>query len=106
MAAPCRRVVGSGPNGLSTAVRLAQAGYVPSACWRPLTRSAVDPLGRADAARFTHDVCSAMHPFAAASPFFRSRHLEEHGLQLERMLQEGPLRPGPTLAALGRALLA
>jgi hypothetical protein len=29
---------------------------------------------------FTHDVCSAVYPFAAACWFFRSLHLEEHGL--------------------------
>jgi phytoene dehydrogenase-like protein len=29
---------------------------------------------------FIHDVCSAVYPFAAASPFFRSLQLEQHGL--------------------------
>src|SRR5690606_32484266 len=30
---------------------------------------------------FLHDVCSAIHPFAAASPFLRALPLEEHGLR-------------------------
>ncbi len=28
-----------------------------------------------------HDVCSAVHPFGAASPFLRSLDLEAHGLR-------------------------
>jgi phytoene dehydrogenase-like protein len=30
---------------------------------------------------FVHDICSAVHPMAAASPFFRSLPLMEHGLR-------------------------
>ena len=31
---------------------------------------------------FVHDVCSGIHPFVAASPFFRSVPLADHGLEL------------------------
>ena len=31
---------------------------------------------------FLHDVCSGIHPFVAASPFFRTVDLERHGLEL------------------------
>src|SRR2546421_2545152 len=30
---------------------------------------------------FVHDVCSAIHPLAVASPFFKTLPLEQHGLQ-------------------------
>jgi phytoene dehydrogenase-like protein len=30
---------------------------------------------------FVHDVCSSVHPMAAASPFFRELSLDQHGLQ-------------------------
>jgi len=30
---------------------------------------------------FTHDICSAIHPMAAASPFFKSLPLHDHGLE-------------------------
>ncbi len=31
---------------------------------------------------FVHDVCSAVHPFAVASPFFKTLPLAQHGLEL------------------------
>ncbi len=31
---------------------------------------------------FTHDVCSAIHPWPLASPFLRTLPLEEHGVEL------------------------
>ncbi|TMA18159.1 MAG: NAD(P)/FAD-dependent oxidoreductase, partial [Deltaproteobacteria bacterium] len=74
-------VVGSGPNGLSAAIELARAGlrvHVHEA--EPTigggTRSAELTLPG-----FLHDVCSAIHPMAAASPFFSQLRLAEHGLE-------------------------
>jgi phytoene dehydrogenase-like protein len=73
-------VVGSGPNGLAAAVALAQARR------SVLVVEAADAVGggaRSAALTlpgFVHDVCSAVHPMAVASPFFRSLPLANHGL--------------------------
>ena len=74
-------VVGAGPNGLAAAVTLARAGR------SVLVVEAGDrPGGGAGSAELTlpgviHDVCSAVHPLAAASPFVRSLPLAAHGLE-------------------------
>jgi phytoene dehydrogenase-like protein len=65
-------VVGAGPNGLAAAVTLAQAGRAV------LVLEAQDTIGGSTRTLeltlpgFRHDVCSAIHPLGAASPFFRS----------------------------------
>src|SRR6266498_1195227 len=77
---PTAIVVGSGPNGLAAAVTLAQAGVAVTVL------EAADSLGGGTrTAELTvpgvlHDICSAVHPFGAASPVFRSLLLEDHGL--------------------------
>lgn len=74
-------VVGSGPNGLAAAIELAQAGR------SVLVVEADDTIGGGARTRaltepgFLHDVCSAIHPMAVSSPFFRSLDLSEHGLE-------------------------
>ncbi|KJQ55009.1 phytoene desaturase family protein [Microbacterium sp. SA39] len=70
-------IIGSGPNGLAAAVALARAGY------EVRVLEAADTLGggmRTQASTipgFLHDVCSAVHPAAVASPFFRAFKLSE-----------------------------
>ena len=74
-------VVGSGPNGLAAAITVAQAGR------SVLVVEAKETIGGgARSAEFTlpgyvHDVCSAIHPLGAGSPFFSTLPLSEHGLE-------------------------
>ncbi|MCT1478782.1 NAD(P)/FAD-dependent oxidoreductase [Microbacterium sp. p3-SID336] len=70
-------IIGSGPNGLSAGVALARAGY------RVRILEAADTAGgglrtqEATLPGFVHDVCSAVHPAAVASPFFQAFRLDE-----------------------------
>ncbi len=74
-------VIGAGPNGLAAAIVLAQAGLqVEVFEAEPQPGGAVRTLELTEPG-FHHDLGSAVHPFAAASPFFNSLPLAQHGLQ-------------------------
>lgn len=73
-------VVGSGPNGLACAVALAQAGVEVTVLEAAETIGGGTRSAELTVPGVIHDVCSAGHPMAAASPFFRSLGLERHGL--------------------------
>ncbi|MCX2583552.1 phytoene desaturase family protein [Pedobacter sp. MR22-3] len=74
-------VVGSGPNGLAAAILMQQQGL------SVLMIEGKDKIGGGLASEeltlpgFVHDVCSAIHPMAVASPFFKTLPLNAHGLE-------------------------
>jgi phytoene dehydrogenase-like protein len=74
-------VVGSGPNGLSAAITMQQAGL------SVLLLEAKDTIGggvrsaELTLPHFVHDVCSAVYPLAVSSPFFKTLPLTQHGLE-------------------------
>jgi phytoene dehydrogenase-like protein len=74
-------VVGSGPNGLSCAVALAQAGVEVTVLEAAETIGGGTRSAELTVPGLTHDVCSAFHPTAVNSPFLRTLGLEEHGLE-------------------------
>ena len=74
-------IIGSGPNGLAAAICLAQEGL------SVLIVEAANEIGGGMRSAeltlpgFTHDVCSAIHPLALASPFFQTLPLNKFGLE-------------------------
>lgn len=80
-ASPDAIVIGAGPNGLSAAIALAQAGR------SVVVYEALDRVGGGAASAeltlpgYVHDICSAVHPFAVASPFWRTLPLATFGLR-------------------------
>jgi phytoene dehydrogenase-like protein len=74
-------VVGSGPNGLAAAILLQQNGL------SVLLIEGKDTIGgglrsaELTLPGYLHDICSAIHPLAAASPFFETLPLSSYGLE-------------------------
>ena len=64
-------VVGSGPNGLAAAITLAAAGLRVQVIEGSATPGGGCRTEELTLPGFRHDVCSAAHPLALASPFFR-----------------------------------
>lgn len=81
MAAYDAVVVGAGPNGLAAAIRVAQQGG------RVLVIEGRETVGGGVRSAeltlpgYVHDVCSAIHPLTAASPYLATLPLQDFGLE-------------------------
>jgi phytoene dehydrogenase-like protein len=73
-------VVGTGPNGLAAAIALARAGLSVLALEANQTIGGGARSAELTLPGFVHDVCSAVHPLAAGSPFLKQLPLKEFGL--------------------------
>src|SRR6478609_2346886 len=74
-------VIGSGPNGLAAAIRLQQQGLSVLIIEGKNTIGGGLRSAELTLPGFTHDICSAIHPMAAASPFFNTLPLHQYGLE-------------------------
>ena len=74
-------IIGTGPNGLAAAITLARAGHSVLLFESRETIGGGCRSGELTLPGFTHDICSAIHPTALASPFFRMLPLEKYGLE-------------------------
>jgi len=96
-------VVGSGPNGLAAAITLARVGLSVRVLEANSTIGGGARSAELTLPGFVHDVCSAVHPLAAGSPFFKTLSLDRlEWIQPEIPLAH-PLDDGST-ACLHRAL--
>src|SRR5437764_9447789 len=73
-------VVGSGPNGLAAAITLARAGCSVLVCEANAAIGGGARSAELTLPGFVHDLCSAVHPLAAGSPFFKMLPLKRFGL--------------------------
>lgn len=74
-------VIGSGPNGLAAAIRLAQAGLSVVIFEAKETIGGGMRSAELTLPGFIHDICSAIHPLGIGSPFFQTLPLDQWGLE-------------------------
>lgn len=74
-------MIGSGPNGLAAAIVLAQAGHSVQVFEAERQFGGGTRTMELTLPGFRHDFGSAVHPMAAASPFFSSLPLRDCGLE-------------------------
>lgn len=74
-------IIGSGPNGLSAAITLAQRGVAVTVYERNSVLGGACSTAEVTLPGFHHDLGSSCYPLGVASPFFCSLPLADHGLQ-------------------------
>jgi phytoene dehydrogenase-like protein len=74
-------IIGSGPNGLAAAIRLAQEGHSVKVFEQAETVGGGTRTLELTQPGFQHDICSAIHPMAKSSPFLNTLPLENYGLE-------------------------
>ncbi len=88
-------VVGSGPNGLAAAVTMARAGLKVQVREQAGTLGGGTRTGELMMPGAIHDICSAVHPMALASPFFRAFELAARiQLVVPEISYAHPVTPG------------
>ncbi|WP_041597189.1 phytoene desaturase family protein [Granulicella tundricola] len=73
---PTASIIGSGPNGLSAAITLAQAGLETTVYERNAQAGGGCSTGEITLPGFRHDLGSSAYPLGIASPFFNSLPFE------------------------------
>lgn len=74
-------IVGSGPNGLAAAIRLALEGLKVKVFEASATVGGGMRTAELMQQGVHHDICSAIHPMAASSPFLKQLPLSDFGLE-------------------------
>ena len=74
-------IIGSGPNGLSAGIELAQAGLSVLMLESAETHGGGMRTAQLTLDGYQHDVCSAVHPMGVLSPYFKQLNLEQYGLE-------------------------
>lgn len=73
-------VVGSGPNGLAAAITMQSVGLSVLLIEEKDTIGGGLRSAELTLPGFVHDICSAVHPLAVSSPFFKTLPLTKYGL--------------------------
>ncbi|WP_339839838.1 NAD(P)/FAD-dependent oxidoreductase [uncultured Maribacter sp.] len=73
-------IIGSGPNGLSAGICLAEKGLKVAIIEAAETIGGGMRTAELTLPGFKHDICSAVHPMAYMSPYLKTLPLEKYGL--------------------------
>ena len=74
-------IIGSGPNGLSAGIYLAQKGLKVQILEAAETVGGGMRTAELTLPGFHHDICSSVHPMGVLSPYLKQLHLENYGLE-------------------------